>query len=828
MEIIDVKTVFIIYVITNGLCASVMASLWLQNRRRFPEIALWLINFILQFIAVLLIVLRGVVPDFFSIVLANTFVVGGAVILYIGLERYVGKKSWQIHNYVMVGVFMLAHAYFTYVYSDLALRNINFSLGVLYICAQATWLMLRRAETKILTATRATGIVLAIFCFVSLVRIIVNLMRWRVSTDLFKSGLYDAIILVIYPILFIALTFTLVLMVSRRFSVALEHELIEHQRVEQRIKQSEENLKEAQHIAQLGNWELDLMTNTLHWSDGIYELFEIDPNKFGASYEAFLNAIHPDDRAMVNQAYTESLKNRTHYEIAHRLLMKDGRIKWVNEICRSEFDKQGNPLKSFGIVQDITRQKQAEEQIKLNTDRLTSLLNIIQYRTNTTQEFLDYALNEVIKLTQSKIGYIYFYHEDQRQFVLNTWSKDVMKECTIANPQTCYELDKTGVWGEAVRQRKPIILNDFEASHPLKKGYPEGHAPLKKFMTVPVFKEDKIVAVVGVANKVSDYNETDVLQLTLFMDAVWKSVEIKTTEEKLRESEESIRAITDAAKDAIMMIDNNGNTTYWNPAAEHILGYKREEVIGKNLHGLIVPERFLAAHNAAFPEFQKTGRGNAIGKTLELAARRKDGQEIDIALSLSSVNIKGEWNGIGIIQDITDRKKAEEKLKHMATHDSLTDLPTLKLAEDRLAMAMGLARRHKEKVAVMFMDLDGFKRVNDTLGHDAGDFLLKTLAQRLLSSIRKTDTIARVGGDEFLLIATELKSSDDAANIANKVVKLVAQPVNINGHKAAVSASIGIAFYPDNGEDINELIKLADEAMYRIKNSSKNGFGFAN
>ena len=236
----------------------------------------------------------------------------------------------------------------------------------------------------------------------------------------------------------------------------------------------------------------------------------------------------------------------------------------------------------------------AEEQIHLNETRLLSLLKIMQYRARTTQDFLDHALDEVIKLTQSKIGYIYFYHEDRREFVLNTWSKNVMKECTIANPQTCYALDKTGVWGEAVRQRKPIILNDFKTDHPLKKGYPEGHAHLIRFMTVPVFNEDKIVAVVGIANKASDYDETDVLQLSLFMDAVWKSVDIKIAEEKLRESEERIRAITNSANDAITMMDNNGNVSYWNPAAERILGYTREEAIGKNVHELIAPERFLS------------------------------------------------------------------------------------------------------------------------------------------------------------------------------------------------------------------------------------------
>jgi len=474
----------------------------------------------------------------------------------------------------------------------------------------------------------------------------------------------------------------------------------------------------------------------------------------------------------------------------------------------------------------VIERRRAEGQIRLNETRLMSLLNIMQHRTRTTQEFLDYALDEVIKLTQSRIGYIYLYHEDSRQFILNTWSKDVMKECTIANPQTCYELDKTGVWGEAVRQRKPIILNDFKAEHPLKKGYPEGHANLTRFMTVPVFNEDQIVAVVGIANKAGDYDETDVLQLTLFMDAVWKSVNIKTAEESLRESGERIRAITNSANEGITMMDNNGNISYWNPAAQRILGYTREEAIGKNLHELIAPERFLPAHLAAFPEFQKTGRGNAIGKTLELTARRKDGREIDIALSLSAVKIQGAWHSVGIIQDITERKKVEEQIKHLATHDLLTDLPSMGLARDRLSVALNMARRYKKAVALMFVDLDGFKDVNDTLGHDAGDYVLKQVAQRMLSCVRETDTVARFGGDEFLIIATEINAPENAAQIAEKVIQLVSQPVIFNGQQVIISTSIGIALFPEHGKDMDELIKQADKAMYRVKNAGKNGFSF--
>ncbi len=143
---------------------------------------------------------------------------------------------------------------------------------------------------------------------------------------------------------------------------SLEKKELDRRQAEEKIKQSEEKLKEAHRIARLGDWELDLIHNTLRWSDGVYELFEINPAEFGASYEAFLYAVHPDDREKVNHAYTESVKTRTPYEITHRLRMTDGRIKWVNEICRTEYDPQGHPIKSFGIVQDITDLKQAQEE----------------------------------------------------------------------------------------------------------------------------------------------------------------------------------------------------------------------------------------------------------------------------------------------------------------------------------------------------------------------------------------------------------------------------------------------------------------------------------
>jgi len=183
-----------------------------------------------------------------------------------------------------------------------------------------------------------------------------------------------------------------------------------------------------------------------------------------------------------------------------------------------------------------------KDEIEFNNARLESLLKISQYSTSSIQDLLDYALNEAIKLTGSKIGYIYFYEEKTKQFILNTWSKEVMNECRVQNPETVYDLDKTGCWGEAVRQRKPIIINDYEAENHLKKGLPEGHVTLKTFMTVPIFVGTSIVAVAGLANKQNGYDNADTVQLTLLMDSVWKiahriymEIDLRNANDKLKE-----------------------------------------------------------------------------------------------------------------------------------------------------------------------------------------------------------------------------------------------------------------------------------------------------
>lgn len=187
-------------------------------------------------------------------------------------------------------------------------------------------------------------------------------------------------------------------------------------------------------------------------------------------------------------------------------------------------------------ITDITELKRIEKEIYKNNQRLESLLKIAQLEVENADELYTESLDAAIKLTDSKIGYIYYYDEKTELFTLNTWSESVMDVCTIAEKQRVYELNKTGIWGEAVRQRRPIMVNDFTAANPLKKGYPEGHAELFKFLTVPIIYGGKIIAVVGVANKEEDYNDGDIKHLTLLMDVVVQISEKKNAEIKLKET----------------------------------------------------------------------------------------------------------------------------------------------------------------------------------------------------------------------------------------------------------------------------------------------------
>jgi PAS domain S-box-containing protein len=343
-------------------------------------------------------------------------------------------------------------------------------------------------------------------------------------------------------------------------------------------------------------------------------------------------------------------------KIIHEKITDVHGVEHSFETHKFPFYKKNGEVLLGGISIDETKRRHVEEMLRMNEARLESLLKISQHKTESIQELLDFALSEAITLTGSKIGYIYFYDDKKQEFTLNTWSKDVMKECTIVEQQTVYQLGKTGLWGEAVRQKKAIMVNDFQASNPMKKGYPEGHAPLLKYLTIPVISDDRIVAVVGVANKETDYDEADVRQLTLLMDTVWQIAERKRAEDELHK----LSLAVEQSPASIVITDTTGAIEYVNPKFIQLTGYSFKEALGNN-------PRILKSGEKKSEEYVQLWDTITSGNEWrgEFHNKKKNGELYWESAVISP--IKDVYSRIthflAVKEDITDQKQAEEALR---------------------------------------------------------------------------------------------------------------------------------------------------------------------
>jgi diguanylate cyclase (GGDEF)-like protein/PAS domain S-box-containing protein len=287
------------------------------------------------------------------------------------------------------------------------------------------------------------------------------------------------------------------------------------------------------------------------------------------------------------------------------------------------------------------------------------------------------------------------------------------------------------------------------------------------------------------------------------------------------------RAVTEAAAEGIVTIDARGTIESFNPAAERLFGYAEAEVIGRNVK-LLMPEPDAGAHDGYIEHHIRTGENRIIGRPREVVALHRNGTLFPIELNVAEIELGSERRFTGIMRDITERKISEARIQHLAHFDHLTDLPNRALFYDRLQHAISVAHRNKHPLVLCYLDLDGFKTVNDTLGHDQGDELLKEAALRLQFAVRESDTVARLGGDEFAVILPHATGRRDAELVAGKIIETLTAPFHLDGagRPMLIGASIGIALYPDDTDDIDSLVKLADDAMYRAKQEG-NRFRFA-
>ena len=294
---------------------------------------------------------------------------------------------------------------------------------------------------------------------------------------------------------------------------------------------------------------------------------------------------------------------------------------------------------------------------------------------------------------------------------------------------------------------------------------------------------------------------------------------------ELRDTNARLHSVVDTAVDAIIVVDRHGTIESVNPAALQMLGYRIDQLVGRNVQ-ILVAGPFREQYHNYLTRYLESGDKNFIGVGREVEAVRADGSMFPIEVTVSEMTVDGARKFTAIVRDITERRTAEEKIRRLAHHDALTELPNRTLLQDRLAVALERAKREHGKVGLMFIDLDRFKAVNDSLGHGAGDEILKQVADRLKACVRKSDTVARTGGDEFVVVLPDIRSSDDCGVVARHVLRALAQPCRLGNHDLFVTPSIGISVYPQDGEDASQLMQRADAAMYQAKQNGRNNFQY--
>ncbi len=341
----------------------------------------------------------------------------------------------------------------------------------------------------------------------------------------------------------------------------------------------------------------------------------------------------------------------------------DGKaVGWLGLYSFPFVDQASGRMKGvIEYVRDITEQKRAEEQIRLEEARLQSLYNISQFKPKDIRDLWDFALQEAISLTGSKIGWIGIYWEERQTLTVNTWSREVMTECNIKDRPLEFPVEKGGIWMEAIRSGEPLVINDYKADDPRKKGYPPGHLQLSRFMAIPIFSEDKTIHLVVVANKEQDYEATDIRQLTLLMDSVLKITERKKAEEALRESEEKHRALVENLNEAIFSIDLEGRLTYISPAIELFSRFRADELTGRPFAQFVHPDDL----SGLLDRFQGVLQGKI--KSYEYRLIDKDGGIVHVRSHSRPIYQDGWPVGItGLLEDVSERKRAEEQIRYQA------------------------------------------------------------------------------------------------------------------------------------------------------------------
>jgi diguanylate cyclase (GGDEF)-like protein/PAS domain S-box-containing protein len=588
-----------------------------------------------------------------------------------------------------------------------------------------------------------------------------------------------------------------------------------------------ERLEEAQRIARLGNWSFTLSSSRLRWSEECFHALALPPD-CPPTYRVLLKRVQRKDRQPLKKAIHNALLLGMEFDLAIRLYLAEGETRWIRIAGQPVRNANGLVIRLHGTVEDITQRKAVELRQSMEY-AVTRLLA----ESRSIEETMPQVLETICQTAGWACGALWTLNRQKEAFERSAvWlgrhsglGNFFQHSKRTINLPAC-----AGLIGRTLLLSEPVWIADVTLDPHFPRADAARQTGLHAAFAFPVQAGGEILGVMEFFRRRVQNPDSELLESAHIMGRqIGQFFERKQAENALRESEAHFRSLVEQASDSFYVHDLDGNILDVNQHGCDSLGYSREELLVRRVTDIDV--------DLSLDELQYLHEQVKSRKPVALESRhmRKDGTTFPVEIRMGPINIDGQQHTLSLVRDISQRKEMEEHIQHLAYHDALTGLPNRAMFNHHLHHATTQAQRHNKRMAVLFIDLDRFKNVNDSLGHDAGDRLLQEMSARISACMQTEDVVglgadrhfvARLGGDEFVVLIEEVADSGRIGQIAQKILAAMVREHSLDGQPVHITASIGISLLPDDGRNGFTLMKHADMAMYRAKQSGKNTFQF--